>query len=154
MRHQNSVFHDLPKRIPWAVFDRLVDEHNADRHIRRLPEKSQLVALLHAQFSGASSLREIAAGMESHAARLYFAGARPVTRSTLADANAPRPSEVFGGPFLLLSPARKAQQAVQSPLAFARLVRANLMPGKRIDRLLESEKIDQTTTNQMVLEWA
>jgi len=34
---------------------------------------------------GASSLREIAAGMESHAARLYHVGARPVTRSTLVD---------------------------------------------------------------------
>ena len=45
MRHQNSVFHDLLKRIPWAVFDGLVDEHNADKHIRRLPTKSQLVAL-------------------------------------------------------------------------------------------------------------
>ncbi len=102
MRHQNSVFHDLLKRIPWAVFDGLVDEHNSDKHIRRLPTKSQLVALLYAQFSGASSLREIAAGMESHAARLYHVGARPVTRSTLADANALRPSEVFSGLFAAL----------------------------------------------------
>ena len=102
MRHQNSVFHDLLKRIPWAVFDGLVSEHDADKHVRRLATKSQLVALLYAQFSGASSLREIANGMESHAARLYHVGARPVTRSTLADANAQRPSEVFGGLFAAL----------------------------------------------------
>ncbi len=56
--------------------------------------------------------------------------------------------------FLLLRLARKAQQAVQSPLAFARLVKANLMHRKRIDRLLEPEKIDQATTNQLVLKWA
>ncbi len=56
--------------------------------------------------------------------------------------------------FLLLSLAQTAQEVVQSPLAFARLVKANLMHRKRIDRLLEPEKIDQTTTNQMVLKWA
>jgi hypothetical protein len=30
MRHQNSVLHAM-KHIPWPVFDRLVDEHGADR---------------------------------------------------------------------------------------------------------------------------
>ncbi|WP_245456731.1 DUF4372 domain-containing protein, partial [Rhizobium hidalgonense] len=29
MRHENSVFHDLLKRIPWAAFERLVEEHQA-----------------------------------------------------------------------------------------------------------------------------
>ncbi|MCZ7502082.1 DUF4372 domain-containing protein, partial [Agrobacterium rhizogenes] len=41
MRHKNSVFHDLLKRIPWAAFERLVDEHGADKHVRRLSTKSQ-----------------------------------------------------------------------------------------------------------------
>jgi hypothetical protein len=36
--------------------------------------------------------------------------------------------------------AQTAQQAVQRPLAFAWLVRANPMHRKRIDRLLEPEK--------------
>jgi len=102
MRHHNSVFHDLLKRIPWAVFDGLVREHHADKHVRRLSTKSQLVALLYAQFSGASSLREIVGGLESHAARLYHVGAQPVTRSTLSDANTRRSSEVFSGLFAAL----------------------------------------------------
>jgi len=42
--------------------------------VRRLTTKSQLVALLYAQFSGASSLREIEAGLNSHAVRLYHLG--------------------------------------------------------------------------------
>ena len=95
MRHQNSVFHDLLKRIPWSQFEQLVSSHDADKHIRRLPTKSQLVALLFAQFSGATSLREIVDGLESHRTRLYHLGARPAHRSTLADANARRPSAVF-----------------------------------------------------------
>lgn len=102
MRHYNSVFHDLVKRVPWDAFDRLVAEHQADRRVRRLPTKSQFIALLYAQFSGAQSLREIVGGLESHAARLYHVGGRPVTRSTLADANAARPSAVFGELFAVM----------------------------------------------------
>ncbi len=96
MRHQNSVFHDLLKRVPWAAFERLVGEQEADKHVRRLSTKSQFVALLYGQLSGASSLREIVGGLESHAMRLYHVGGRPVSRSTLADANARRPNAVFG----------------------------------------------------------
>lgn len=95
MRHQNSVFHDLLKRVPWVEFERLVAEHGADHRVRRLPTKSQLIALLYGQLSGAASLREIVGGLESHALRLYHLGGRTVSRSTLADANAQRPSEVF-----------------------------------------------------------
>jgi len=99
MRHQNSVFHDLLKRVPRGTFERLVAEHGADCRVRRLSTKDQFIALLYGQLSGASSLREIVGGLESHAARLYHAGGRPVQRSTLADANARRSSAVFSGLF-------------------------------------------------------
>jgi hypothetical protein len=95
MRHQNSVLHDVLKRIPWDVFERLVGEHGSDWRVRRLSTKDQLVALLYGQLCGASSLREITAGLASHRARLYHLGSRPAQRSTLADANAHRPSAVF-----------------------------------------------------------
>ena len=102
MRHKNSVFHDVLKHVPWSEFDRLVEEHEADFRVRRLTTKSQLVALLYGQLSGAASLREIVTGLQSHAARLYHVGAGPVQRSTLADANAARPSEVFTALFALM----------------------------------------------------
>ena len=95
MQHQNSVFHGVLKHVPWAEFDRLVEKHGADVRVRRLTTKSQFVALLYGQLSGATSLREIVGGLESHAVRLYHLGACPAQRSTLADANARRPSAVF-----------------------------------------------------------
>lgn len=61
MRHQNSLMHQILKFIPWTGFDRLVEKHGADKGVRRLSTKSQLVALVHAQLSGAVSLREIEA---------------------------------------------------------------------------------------------
>jgi len=99
MRHYNSVFHDLLKRIPWAMFERLVCEHGSDKHVRSLTTRNQFVALLYGQLSGAASLRDIVGGLESHAARLYHAGGQPVARSTLADANARRSADAFAGLF-------------------------------------------------------
>ena len=95
MRHQNSVFHAVLKHVPWGEFDQLVTEHDADARVRRLTTKSQFVALLYGQLSGASSLREIVTGLSSHAGRLYHLGAKPAQRSTLSDANAARPYQVF-----------------------------------------------------------
>ena len=115
MRHQNSVFHDVQKRIPWAEFDRLVEAYDADARVRRLSTKSQLMALLYAQLSGASSLREIEAGLASHAPKLYHLGAKPVRRSTLADANALRPSAVFSELFARL--ASQAHRGLRRTLA-------------------------------------
>lgn len=102
MRHQISVFHGLLKHMPWGEFDRLVEEHKSDWRVRRLSTRSQYIALLYGQLSGASSLREIEAGLRSHEARLYHVGAIPARRSTLADANAMRPSEVFTALFAVM----------------------------------------------------
>jgi len=95
MRHENSLMHDVLKFVPWGRFERLVDKHDADRNVRALTTKSQFIALLHGQLSGASSLREIVTTMQSHSTRLYHLGATAPKRSTLADANALRPAEVY-----------------------------------------------------------
>ena len=76
-----------------------MDAHSSDKHGRRRSTRSQFVALLYGQLAGAISLREIAGGLESHSARLYHVGAKPASRSTLADANAKRSSAVFAGLF-------------------------------------------------------
>jgi hypothetical protein len=117
MRHHNSVFHHVLKHVPWPVFDRLVDTQAADARVRRLTTKSQFIALLYGQLSGAASLREIEAGLKSHAARLYHLGARPAQRSTLADANATRPSAVFAGLFAVL--AKQAHRGLRRKVADA-----------------------------------
>ena len=101
MRHHNTVFHSLLKLVPWGVLDRLVDRYQTNKRVRRLSTQNQFVAMLFAQLSDAQSLRAIEASFESHATRLYHLGARELSRSTLADANAKRSCAVFTG--LLLS---------------------------------------------------
>ena len=65
MQHQNSVFHQLTKHIPWAAFDDAVSRHGSDRRVRRLRTRDQFLALLYGQLSGAASLREIEDGLSS-----------------------------------------------------------------------------------------
>ena len=55
--------------------------------------------------------------------------------------------------FLLLRLAQTAQRAVTSPLAFARLVRINLMHRRRLDRLLETEPPHPFNPAQLALQW-
>jgi Transposase DDE domain/Domain of unknown function (DUF4372) len=104
MRHENSVFHSLTKHIPWTKFDQIVEKYGADELVRKLTTKRQFIALLYGQFSGSTSLREIVTGMASHETKLYHLGAAPVRRSTLSDANAERPWQVFGELFAQMLP--------------------------------------------------
>ena len=99
MRHKNSVYHALLQHVPWGGFDQLVDEHEGDKGVRTLTMRDQFSAMLYGQLAGAVSLREIEGGLQSHRTRLYHVHAKPVKRSTLADANASRPVAVFAGLF-------------------------------------------------------
>jgi Transposase DDE domain/Domain of unknown function (DUF4372) len=99
MRHKNSVYHALLQHVPWGSFDQLVEEHRGNKGARTLTMRDQFSAMLYGQLAGASSLREIEGGLQSHRARLYHVHAKPVKRSTLADANASRPGAVFTGLF-------------------------------------------------------
>jgi hypothetical protein len=76
-----------------------VEEHGSDDGTRSFTTRQQLGALLFAQLSGASSLREIEATMASHQGRLYHCGAVAPKRSTFADANRARDFRIFSGLF-------------------------------------------------------
>jgi IS4 transposase len=95
--HQNIVFHDLLKQIPWAKFDLLVEQHNGDWDDRVVKTKAHLIAMLYAQLGGARSLREIETLLKSHAGKLYHLGGCTISKSALSTANASRPAEVFAG---------------------------------------------------------
>src|SRR5438128_815539 len=97
VRHQNIVFHGLLKHIPWAVVDRLVEQHEAERDPRALAAKPHLIAMLFAQVFGLRSLRDIETNLRSHASKLYHLGGDTVSKSALSTANASRPVAVFGG---------------------------------------------------------
>jgi hypothetical protein len=92
----HTVLTEILKHVPHARFGELIKSHEADGGSRRLDSKTQFVALLYGQLSGAEGLRAIVEELESHAAALAELGCDPVKRSTLAEANRYRPAALFG----------------------------------------------------------
>lgn len=99
MPFTHTVFRDVLKLVPWTAFEKLVTDYRSDARSRSFSTRHQFTALLFAQFSGASSLRDVEAVMESHQGRLCNLGGAAPKRSTLADANQTRDPRVFTGLF-------------------------------------------------------
>jgi IS4 transposase len=83
------------KGLPRGAFDRIVDAQQADKHSKGFRCWDQLVAMVYAQLSGASSLRVLETGFNSQPTHHYHLGTHPIRRSTLADANGKRTADVF-----------------------------------------------------------
>lgn len=66
MRYQATIFESLLKELPRYRFERIVARHGGDWRVRCLSCWSHFVALLYGHLSGAASLRELEAGLNSH----------------------------------------------------------------------------------------
>ena len=90
-----STFQELLKGLPRQTFDRLVQKRNADKYSKKFGHWQHLIAMMYAQLSGASGLRPLEIGFNSHQSHHHHLGAKPVKRTTLAEANSRRPDAVF-----------------------------------------------------------
>ena len=90
-----SFFAQIIKLIPRGAFDKIVIEEKADKYSKKLLSWDQLIAMLWCQFSGAESLRDIARGLYSGVGKLQHIQAQPMSRSSLAYANANRTYRIF-----------------------------------------------------------
>lgn len=90
-----SRFQQLMKLLPRTVFSNAVQAHQADKHRKGFSCWQQLVAMIYAQLSGASSLRVLEGSFNSHSAHHYHLDCTALRRSTLADANAKGSPEAF-----------------------------------------------------------
>ncbi len=91
-----SIFSQVLRLIPRADFDSAVRKHDAERNAKGFTCWGQLVAMLFCQLGSVNSLRDISNGLAASEGKLRHLGlpAAP-KRSTLAYANAHRPSELF-----------------------------------------------------------
>jgi putative transposase len=97
-----SRFQQIMKALPRGVFDRAVQTHQADKHSKGFGCWDQLLAMIYAQMSSASSLRVLETGFNSQRTQHYHLGTAPIKRSTLSDANNRRKTEVFADTVKLL----------------------------------------------------
>ena len=95
MAHCNTLFHSMLNFIPRHQFSALENQHGTGRKSRKFSRWNQFVHLMFMQLTGRKSLRDGIQSMNSRLKNLYHIGARPVSRSTFADANNIRPASFY-----------------------------------------------------------
>lgn len=90
-----SIFSEVLKLLPRDRIKRLVADQGADRWRKSFRTWDHLVAMLAAQLSGVTSLRDVELLFDQQRAQLYHLNCHGVKRSTLADANKGRDYRVF-----------------------------------------------------------
>ena len=93
--YSKTRFGQLLEGLPRSVFDRHVRDLNADKYSKGFRRWDQLLAMIFAQVSGVKSLRELETAFNEQKVHHYHLGTQSIKRSTLADANANRDSEIF-----------------------------------------------------------
>lgn len=91
-----TLFAQVMDFIPWTTFRRIVSEYRGDHRVRTLSCAEQFRCMAFAQLTYRESLRDIEACLSAQTAKLYHMGFRkPVSRSTLADANETRDWRIY-----------------------------------------------------------
>ena len=99
---RNTVFSQLLQLISHYQFKKCVDMNEGDKYTKRFNCRQQLIVLLFAQAKGLDSLRDIEVSLRSHYRKWYHLGLTSVAKSTLADANNNRTSDIFRAVFYTL----------------------------------------------------
>lgn len=103
MHFANSIFTGLLKPIDRRQFAAMVERFNGDAYAKSFTSWDHMVALIYAQLSHAGSLRALVDGFNANPNHHYHLRAGELHRSTLSDANARRPPEVFAAVFAMLA---------------------------------------------------
>lgn len=91
----NSIFGEILKQLPRDVVNDCVCRHGTDRWSKGFKSWDHLVALIAAQLSGTTSLRELETVFNGQSRHHYHLNAQPVHRSTLSDASRRRTPALF-----------------------------------------------------------
>src|SRR5204863_1594832 len=96
MNEGRTVFSQLMDWLPLPEFRRLVREHRGDYRVRELSCLDQFYIMAFAQLSYRESLRDIETFLRAAPSKPYHLGIRArISRSTLADANEKRDSQLY-----------------------------------------------------------
>jgi IS4 transposase len=127
MRYRDSIFANLLKPISRRWFRSVVDRHSGDAYDKSFDSWSHLLSLVFAQLGGVDSLRGIEASWNAQSHQHYHLGTGRIARSTLSDANARRPVDVFAATFAMLS-AQADRQLRREGAGMLRLIDATPIP--------------------------
>ena len=127
MRYVDSIFGALLKPVNRRWFQGAVERHDADAYDKSFNSFDHLVTLVFAQLSHVDSLRGLETAFNANAHHHYHLNVGPLARSTLSDANARRPPQVFAETFTILA-ATADRQTRREGAAMVRLIDASPIP--------------------------
>jgi putative transposase len=127
MRFTDSIFASLLEPINRRQFQSVVDGSEGDAYDKSFKSWDHLVALIYAQLSGTNSLRGLVTGFNANSHHHYHLGTDKLSRSTLSDANARRPTGIFAQVFAMLS-ASADRQTRREGAEMVRLIDASPIP--------------------------
>lgn len=104
------IISQLISYIPLHIIDQAVEEHESDKYYKCLKTKEHLAFILYGVIGKLESLNALVKSLAFLGkALIYFGITKLPARSTLADANRNRKSDVFGKIYLLLADYYKIQ---------------------------------------------
>lgn len=133
MRYVDSTFGSLLKPIGRRWFQKIVDRHDGDAYDKTFKSWDHLVALIYAQLNGIGGLRGLETAFNANSQHHYHLGTGKLVRSTLSDANARRPVEIFAELFAKLAETAD-RRTRQQGTAMVRLIDASPIPLDKLCR--------------------
>ena len=121
MKRARTIFAQLLDYVPRREFRRCVARYNGERNVRSFSCWDQFLCMLFAQLTCRESLRDIEICLRGMNEKLYALGLRgKVSRSTLADANDGRSSQIYSDLCKILI--RRAQKLYADDVVLSELI--------------------------------
>lgn len=96
MNQGKYVFAQITEFLPRRVFDRIVQKHNGNKHIRTFTCWNQMLCMVFGQLTNRDSLRDLIVALDAHKAKSYHLGlGANVKLATLARANIRRNYKLY-----------------------------------------------------------
>lgn len=95
MAHCNTVLSQIVRFFPRHEFQTLADKHHIGQKFRSFSRWTQFVAMLTAQLSNRSSLRDVVDNFGVQRSKFYHLGIKAFSRATLARCNEKQPHTLY-----------------------------------------------------------
>jgi hypothetical protein len=92
---RNTILSQLMQLLNEKDFWRIINRYDGDRYSKKLSCSQELTILLFAMIKDMTSFRDISTGLKTHMEKWSHLGIQTVARSTLSDALARRPYQIF-----------------------------------------------------------
>jgi len=93
--HCSTVLSQIVRIFPRHEFQSLANKHHVGQKFRSFSRWSQFVAMLTAQMTGRSSLRDVVDNLGVQTSKLYHVGVKAFSRATLARCNEKQPHTLY-----------------------------------------------------------